>query len=328
MKRLHWLVVGMALAGLVVGCGDDDGGPADSATDTPMVDTGTVDSGPGGMCDNTPAMNAAMCPSGMAIPDPGGLMGVCCARMSNEGRTDAPEFRVSGLRILEPTTLSAGLVRSALQDALDEERFNWLIRISGADADGDVTIETGFGSRNAGATYSFASGSAPAPGDPNRWDPQTITGTLTGEEIIAPAITNTFTVPILEDDGVAVVLELPLQAFELNCAAMTENRTCIGQRNGTVYQTEHGSLQTYITVADAMMGMVELPPINTSLCNFIAGMASEMGPCTDIAQGEWPVPPNALCTGGTCSDTCDPASDCNAWRVSGGFSAHGVEITD
>jgi len=25
---------------------------------------------------------------------------------------------------------------------------------------------------------------------------------------------------------------------------------------------------------------------------------------------------------------CDPASDCNAWRVSGGFAAHGVEITD
>ncbi len=316
MKRLHWLVVGMALAGLVVGCGDDDGGGTDSGPETDggdMVDTGG---------------ETAMCPSGMSIPDPEGLMGACCARMSNEGRTDAPEFRVSGLRILEPATLSAGLVRSALQDALDEERFNWLIRVGNAGADGDVMIETGFGSRNADATYAFASGAAPAPGDPNRWDPLTVTGTLAGEGLSAPAITDTFTVPILEDDGVAVVLELPLQAFELVSATMSESRTCIGLRNGSVYGTDDGSLQTYITVEDAMAGNVELPPINTSLCNFIAGMASEMGPCTDIAQGEWPVPPNALCTDGTCTDTCDPASDCNAWRVSGGFSAHGVEITD
>lgn len=329
MKRLHWLVVGMALAGLVVsGCGDDDGGTdSGPGVDGGDEDTGPgEDSGPGGMCDNTPAAMAADCPDGA------GTVGACCARVSNESRSDAPEYRVSGLRILEPATLSAGLVRSALQDALDEERFNWLIRVTGAGADGDVSIETGFGTANGDDTYSFTSGAAPAPGDPNRWDPQTVMGTLSGEEIIAPALTSTFTVPILEDDGVAVVLELPLQAFELNCAAMTDSRTCIGQRNGTVYQTEHGSLQTYITVEDAMAGNVSIPPIDTSLCNFIAGMAAEAGPCTDVAQADWPTQPNAICSAGTCMDAddgaCDPAADCNAWRVSGGFAAQGVEITD
>ncbi len=306
MKRLHWLVLGLALPALA-SCGDDD---------NPDPDMGS---------DMTTGMDMAVsaeCPSGMAIPDEDGLMGACCYRESNESRQDAPEFRISSLRIMEPPALSASLVRSALNAALDEERFNWLIRVGIAGT--DATIETGFGSRESGPTYSFASGSAPGPGDVNRWDPVTVSGTLAGETVTAPALTDTFTVPILEDDGVAVVLELPLQAFELVNATFSASRSCIGIRSGSVYVTSDGSLKTYITVADAMTGRVELPPIDTTLCNFIAGMASNTEPCTDTPQADWPSPPNAVCTGGVCSDTC--TDDCNAWRITGGFAAHGIEI--
>lgn len=329
MKRFQWLVVGLALAGLAVGCGDDDGGGTDSGTtDSGGTDSGGTDSGTMSLCENTPATMAPECPSGDTIPDEEGLMGACCYRASNADRQDAPEFRVSALRIQEPATLSASLVRAALTQALDEERFNWLIRITGADADGDITIETGFGQRNADATFSFTNGGAPAPGDPNRWDPLTVTGTLTGESITAPPISETFTVPILEADGSAVVLELPLRSFELECSEMTDSRNCIGQRDGRVYQTSHGHLKTYVTITDAMSGRVSIPPIDTTLCNFIAGMPSNMGACTDMPQGDWPNPPNARCEGGSCTESCDPATDCNAWRISGGFAAHGVEITD
>ncbi len=329
MKRFQWLVVSLALAGLAVGCGDDDGGTADSgATDSATGDGGGGADASMALCDNTPATMTPACPTGDAIPDEGGLMGACCYRASNASRQDAPEFRVSALRIQEPATLSASLVRAALAAALEEERFNWLIRITGADADGDVTIETGFGQRNADATFSFTNGAAPAPGDPNRWDPLMVTGTLMGESLTAPPISETFTVPILEADGSAVVLELPLRSFELECSEMTDNRNCIGERNGRVYQTSHGHLKTYVTVADAMMGRVSIPPIDTTLCNFMAGMPNNMGPCTDVPQSEWQTPPNARCDGGSCTESCDPATDCNAWRITGGFAAHGVEITD
>ncbi|MEM9067018.1 MAG: hypothetical protein AAGE52_00890 [Myxococcota bacterium] len=328
MKRFHWLVVGLALAGLAVGCGDDDGGGG--GTDSgPGVDSGGgTDAGGGGLCEAEPASNPATCPSGAAIPDEDGLMGACCARVSNADRTAAPEFRISALRIQEPATLSASLVRSALAAALDEERFNWLIRLEGAEADGPVTITTGFGQRNADATFAFTDGTAPAPGDPNRWNAMSVEGTLAGEEITAPPIADTFTVPILEDDGVAVVLELPLRAFTVSCTVMSEDRTCIGLRDGNVYRTGAGNLTTYVTIEDAMMGRVAIPPIDTTLCNFVAGMASNEGLCTDVPQADWPTPPNAVCTGGTCSDTCDVASECNAWRISGGFAAHGVEIAE
>ena len=326
MKRFQWLVVGLALTGLAVGCGDDDGG-----TDSGTADSGTADASMDAameLCESTPATMPPECPSGMGIPDEEGLMGACCYRASNASRPDAPEFRVSALRIREPATLSASLVRSALTTALDEERFNWLIRITGADSDGDVTIETGFGQRNADATFSFASGGAPAPGDPNRWNPLSVTGTISGETITAPPIAETFTVPILDAEGTSVVLELPLRSFELECSVMSDDRSCIGERDGRVYQTNHGHLKTYVTVADAMMGRVEIPPIMASLCNFIAGMTSNTGACTDVPQADWPTPPNARCEGGSCSESCDPATDCNAWRISGGFAAHGVEITD
>ncbi len=75
---------------------------------------------------------------------------------TNSDRTTAPEYRVNALRILEPASLSGALFRGAFQQALDEERFNWLIRLEGAGADGDVTVTTGFGARNADATFAFS----------------------------------------------------------------------------------------------------------------------------------------------------------------------------
>lgn len=317
MKRLHWLVVCAALSGLIA-CGDDDGGGTDSGT--PGTDGGGEDAG-------ETMVDPPECPSGDNIPDEEGLMGACCYRVSNADRLANPEFRVSALRITEPTSLSSALVRGALNDAIDEERFNWLIRVGGAEMDGAITVETGYGERNMDATFAFTMGGAPAPGDPDRWNPLTADATLAGETITADALSGAFTVPIFEDDLETLSLELPLQAFELQMANMSEDRSCIGLRDGRVYQTSEGTIRTYITIADAMAGRVVIPPIDTTLCNFVAGMAASSDPCTDTPRADWPVPPNALCEDGVCTETCDVA-DCNAWRIAGGFGAHGVEIAD
>jgi len=332
MKKIYWLLALSAVAGFAMGCGDDSTPATDSGTpaDTSVADSGPTDGGP---TDGATDGGTPLCPSGDTIPDETGLMGVCCYRTSNADRLDAPEFRIAGLAISEPGTLASTIVKSAVNMAIDEERFNWLFSVAGATADGDVTLKTGFGSRNSDATFSFANGDAPAPGDVNRWDPQTFMGTLTGESISAPALTSPFTVPILTADGTGVVLELPLQAFEVVNMTMSENRTCVGTRGARSYTTMDASLQTFITIADAQAGIVDLPPINTSLCNFIRGAASATGDCRDVDPATWTVMPNARCEAGVCTEACTPGTDltaggtCNAWKLLGGFAAHGVTIS-
>lgn len=326
MNRFSLLLAAL-VATLALGCGDDS--PAmDSSVPDATADA-TADAAPDGStgsCMPSVGTGTANCPE--LAPDFAELMGSCCWRSSNATQLDTATFRIAALKIEEPASLANTIVGQALNSALDEERFNWLISISGAAADGSIEVTTGFGERNADNTFSYLSGTAPAPGDVNRWDAVTTAADLEGECFSAAPIANAFTVPILEDDGVAVVLELPLQAFELVNMSMNEDRSCVGVRRPASYSTDDAEINTYITIADAMNGQVELPPISTSLCNFIAGMTSETLPCNDpsLPQADWPVPPNAVCTAGACSDTCDVATECNAWRIRGGFAAHGIAI--
>jgi hypothetical protein len=327
MKKIYWLLALTAIAGFAMGCGDDST-PTDSGT--AMDSSTSTDSGTDGGTDS--GMVTANCPSGDNIPDETGLMGACCYRTTNLDRHDDPQFRVAALSISQPGTLASPIVKSAVNLAIDEERFNWLFSVTGAAADGDITLKTGFGSRNADATFSFANGDAPAPGDVNRWDPQTIMGTLAGEVISTPALTGAFTVPILDADGTSVVLELPLQGFEVVSMTMSEDRSCVGTRGGRSYSTTEADLQTFITIADAQAGMVDLPPINTSLCNFIRGATSATGDCMDEDPATWMFGPDARCEAGACTEGCTAGPDltdaatCNAWKLLGGFAAHGVTI--
>ena len=314
--RIPLLFAVCALLG--AGCGDDatvgDAGPRPDA----MVDAVTTDTGP----------LPTSCPSGDAIPDREGFMGPCCYRKSNAGDLANPELRLAGVSITSPTSLGNPIISAALAAALDEERFNWLIKIAGADADGEVTIDTGFGFRDPGPTYRFANNDAPAAGgDPARWNPLMAMATITGESISAPPLMGSFTVPIIEEDGTSVVLELPLQNLSLQMLTLSEDRSCVGVRRPTSYSTMDGSLTTYITVADSLVGRVMLPPIDTSLCNVIAGQPTEPMRCETEPQEMWAVPPDSMCLGGTCTAGACAVAECNAWQIVGGFAAHGVEIT-
>ncbi len=334
MKKIYWLLALTAIAGFAMGCGDDSGNTPDSSTpDSGATDSGTTpdgSAGDSGVATGCTPPPSTVCPAG--APDATGLMGACCYRTSNADRLDAPQFRVAALTITQPGTLASPIVRGAVNQAIDEERFNWLFAVTGAAADGEVTLKTGFGSRSADATFSFANGDAPAPGDATRWDPQSFTGTLAGELITAPALAGAFTVPILSADGTSVVLELPLQAFQIVGMSMSEMRSCVGNRGGRSYCSKDADLQTFITISDAQAGMVDLPPINTSLCNFIRGDTSATGDCMDVDPATWVVKPDARCDAGVCTETCTPGTDltaagtCNAWKLLGGFAAHGVTI--
>lgn len=319
MKRMQWLFACLAVAGLGLGgCGDDDtttpedggGGGTDAEVDG------------GGMAEGCPPPMAPNC------GDMGGQMGACCYRTSNADRQATPDYRMANLRLMEPRSLSNAIILNILNGAIEDERFNWLIRVTGADADGAVTITTGFGRGNADGTFSFANGDADPPGDPDRWNPQMIDGTLAGETITTGTLADIFAVPVVNDDG-GVILELPLRGFRVIGATMSEERSCIGNRSGNAYCGRDGMVETFIAVEDAD-GIVDQPPVLASLCNLLAGdLGAGEEDCNERPRSEWSVPPNALCDGGNCTTgACDPLTDCNAWRVVGGFAAHGVTIAD
>lgn len=337
MNRFGWLALLCALAGMALGgCGDDDGG-----TDVPDVDMGTPVTCAEDPCEATEQCfdrvdsegtvtghRCVGCPD--VAPNPDELMMPCCFRASNAERLDGPEFRVTNLQISEPegTALTSSAVLNILAEAVEDERFNWLMR---ATVDGtNVTVETGYGEWDgATSTYNFVDGVAPAPGDVNRWNPITIEGTLEGDTFSAPPVPGSFTVPIFDESGENLDLELPLNSFEVVSATFSEERTCIGTRinDGAGYRNYEtaGDVRTYITVADAEISIVT-QLAGQSLCNLISG-----SDCAEDATGDWRNTPNAICdTDGNCTAACDYAAtmDCNAWEIRGQFAAAGVEIAD
>ncbi|MCA9582920.1 MAG: hypothetical protein KC416_14070, partial [Myxococcales bacterium] len=111
--------------------------------DEPTTDGGTMDGGTGG---------GGMCPA--QAPDRDGLMAPCCFRESNEDKLATPGFRLTSMAISKPTSLANPIIAPIIQGALDGETFNWLVQLGGADADGDITLRTGFGIRNADTSFS------------------------------------------------------------------------------------------------------------------------------------------------------------------------------
>lgn len=325
MKRFGFFapaLVVTAAALALVACGDDD--------DTSPVDAGMVTDGSLGM-----DAGANRCPAKAPMREQ--MMAPCCYRASNAARLDAPELRLSAIRITKPSSLSSAIISGLLASALDEERFNWLIQISNASA--ALMIKTGYGERNADGTFGFTMGAAPlldGGTGADRWDPLTLPGMLTGETLSAPPYAGTFTLPIFAEDG-SISIELPIQGLQLTSAALSENRTCVGNRSATSYDTSMATLQAYLTVEASSQGSIAIgSDLRQQLCMVIAGMIARTdGNCQTIPQSEWPSKPDSLCDTAGCmtnpegmTTVCDPTSTCNAWKLDAQFAAHGVEIAD
>lgn len=314
MKRAQWLWLALSVAGLAfAGCGDDDNPGVDSGP--PPMDGGGTDTG-------------EVVDPPCEMPDV--QSGACCYRESNADQLDAPELRIAFLGLETPPILASNVIANILNEAVREERFNWLIRLEGADADGPVTITTGYGRKSETGTFAFAMGDADPPGDASRWDPQSIEGTLTGETVTTEPLAEVFTVPVQDDDG-SVILELPLRGFRLVSATLSEDRSCIGRGVTAVrYDATQGRVETYITVEDAKAGEVNAGGITASLCNILRNaLAAGLDDCDDTPRSEWATPPNSTCDeAGACTMGGCTAETCNAWQVVGGFAAHGVDITN
>ena len=320
MMKKNWLGIGLIVALAGVGCGDDGG-----TTDT---DAGTVDGG---------GTTEVTCPNG--TPETDGRIGPCCARVDN---MDAADFglRVAGMEISKPASLASPLIQTSLNAALIEERFTWLVDITGAAADGDVSIRTGFGDANCDGTFAFAVDGAPdEPVD--RWNPITVAGTLANGNYTTGTSDATFTLPIFTDDG-ELSIELPARAFTLQSMNVTDANTCVGTAGTRGYDVTDDAgdyvaeLTVYITMADSMERDLVIPgAIDDNLCDFLAGNIMTTDPadyCAEVDITEFTYPPDAYCdeagacTTGSAADCGD--NTCNAWELQIAFAAHGVSISN
>lgn len=319
------MLTGLALV-LALGCGggnETDGGvgPTDGGCPVPLaLPTGT-----------RPA--SVTCPT--EAPSPEEQMGTCCYRRSNADQLDAPEMRLTYLRIVAPvnSTLTSQILTTILGQAMQDETFNWLFRVEGAGADGDVNIVTGFGRRQTDGTYAFSSGTGD---DPARWCPVSIPATLSGETVTSGPIEGAVTVPIFDEAGENVQIELTLRQVAIDTSTWGEDRSCVGWKvsRPLTYQPA-GQLSGFIERDAARTAMINVPPVNTTVCSAIAGEDLGDAAYCDRPQSEWRIPPDSLCDASGCranrpceADVCDPATTCNAWRIVAHFAAAGVDITN
>lgn len=319
-----------AIAGLAIGC--DNGGGTDAGTDSGhSADAGCPTFSP--LPTGTPPDPPAACPTDNT-PAPEEQMGSCCWRHSNADQLDTPELRLNYLQIVAPigSQLATQTLTHILVDSMQQEHFNWLIRGEGTGGDGPVTITTGFGTRQADGTYAFSQGAGS--GDPDTWCPVQMDATLAGETVTSEPIEGAVTVPVFDTTGTTLQLELTLREVEIDTATLSEDRSCIGWRVANFRYAPQGQLSGFIEVATAREGMINVPPVSTTVCSAIAGSLSDATYC-DRDQSEWTTKPDSLCDESGCrvnqpcmSDVCDPATTCNAWHLVAQFAAAGVDITN
>jgi len=311
------VVAFLAIVALAAGCDDEE----------PMTDAGPAED----------AGEVSVCPTS-DVPAPEELTGACCYRTDQSANQDAPEMRLTYIELDEPSAspLSSMTLRLVLNEAMQDETFNWLFRVEGADADGDVSIVTGFGRRTAEGTYEFSQGSAGSEGDPDTWCPVEIPATLAGETVDSSELDGAITVPVFDDAGEMLQVELRLRALAIQDSEWSEDRSCIGfKTNRPFTYMPAATLTAFIEVEPSRTGTINVPPVVTTVCAAIAGALDDENYCEDNPQGDWLVPPDSLCDATGCTqntegmtDVCDPATTCNAWRIVGSFAAAGVEITN
>ncbi len=303
----------LAAGTYIAGCGGGGGEPTpDAATER---DAGVAQ-------DN--------CPSGDNIRRASELSGPCCARVSNADRLGAPEFRLTELSVASPPVLSMQLIVDVVRSFIDEERMVLVMDVD-AETEADVAVRLGHAELDANDHFAFVEGVAPTDsGDSERWNAVTVRGTIADETLRTTPAEQTVFIPAFNADG-SLSFELPLREFEIVEMSMTEDRTCVGTRESRfAYSTESAVLRTYITVEDSVgRQLVVGPLINVDFCAMLAGFPLNFPQlCTDIDRSEWMSPPDALCDEAGCRLDCDPMTDCNAWAMNAGFSAHGVEIAE
>lgn len=325
-------LLGVACVLTLAGCpsdpvpGNDSGSTVDSGL---LVDSGPTSDGGSGLT----------CPSNM-IPNASEQMLPCCYRASQEAHQSMPELRLRYLHLTAPvgSALITSSVQLLLNSSLANETFNWLIRGNNAgNADGPMTIQTGYGTRDTTTgVYSFST--------MTQYAPVTLNGTITGEVVTTGTDSGVLTVPVFDPTGVTLQVELALHNVQVVTSTFSSNRSCIGALGARGVFTTPATLSGFLTIEDTRGSVINVDPIHAELCTLVAshnladpGATPYCDPATN-PQSAWSVKPNSICPAtGACrldpgdGSVCNPdgtgASPCNAWQLVSEFAAVGVEIT-
>ncbi len=325
MKRLSLLALAGALC--LGGCTTDE-------IDPPIF--GSLPDGGGG---DGGGMGGE-CPRGPAIPDEAGLSLPCCSRASNASRLDDVQLRLSSIRFLSPGSLTATpLINGLLQQAIDEERFNWMLRVTGAE--GSVSVAMGAGLREDGPVFRLPSDEAevdtespnPLKADASRWNPPSVMATYgtSGEfdTLNFDGPSDFVSIPVFNAAG-AILLEFPLSDTTFSDIELYDDRTCAGARNTSVPNigfSAGGRFETFVTIADVIDFEVNNPPLSGPLCQLLAQTGNFSEECDPDNRTTWVVLPDSTCDDTGCTlGGCDGMTDCNAWQITAEVSLAGVDI--
>ncbi len=343
----------LALLLALAGCGSakkdvldlrGDAGPgADDAGEN------STDAGPHGLPDmggqgvecppvgaGTPIASVGACPFGPAIPSAEGLALPCCHRASNAARPDGVELRITSLRFDAPRSVAATtrpLITGLFQNAIDEERFNWVVQVTGGC--GAVGVRMGGALRATSGALSLLTGRAPALSTSNplladtaRWDPIDVLGTL-DDEVLATEPIARVVVPVFDAAG-ALIVEAPFRDLVLEDWRLHEDRTCVGARDTSVPLNEFaegGTLRGFVALEDVLGIYLDQGPLDDFLCRFLADAPDGSVDCVPSERSRWRVLPDARCEAEGCTaGSCAPETTCNAWSFAGAISAAGAEV--
>ncbi len=315
-------LIAVAFVAGAIGCSggsSDDNGSGGTGGGT----TGTGGSSGSGMTKLTelPSQNTD-CPD--TSPPPTEQYGACCMRALTS--CEAPAFRISAMSFTKPATMADPFIAGIIAESFDDDRMNWVVALEGAEDDGPLTVTTGHADRNSDGSFQFTSGAASAPGDPTRWDPRTVPGTITGEQWSSEATDETVAVPVLNQQRDGHMIEIPFRRLRFETAQLSVGRQCIGERRITSFTTDAGSVRAFLDVDETIGALVMITPaLQFTLCSLLAG--TNPMDCADVPRSMWQKPPDSLCDGTDCTEGgCDPVTECNAWALEGGFGAQAVEL--
>lgn len=338
MNRVMLSSTVLALSGLFAACEGGGSGPMDAAVDAtmacqPLGALAVADAG------SPPATRSCAAPDG-GVPG----MGECCYSDSQSDSLSSPEMRLRYLDIRAPqgSALTTAFLLFLLNDALEANTFPWLIKIEGAEDDGEVMVTSGFGLANPDGTYAFPTGTTSHPFDLPRYAPTSIPGTISGDVLRTERPLGSIVVPVLNAAATEVQLELSLRSVRIVEAVLSSERSCIGFATPRGFATA-AVLDAFIETETAKTGVVVLPSgETTTICSTIAGSISVSDYCDVTPQSGWRIPPDSLCTADGCMENADCDEDvcdrtgasgsglppCNAWHLVANFAANGVEITN
>ncbi len=304
-------LVRLCTPGATVACACDGGVSgtqtclADGSAPGPCVcsDAGTTCAPPvasdGGVVPYYQCTNDNVCPSG---------------RYTNSATT--PGYRLTYLRVIQPTALASAAIGSIINPTLASGAFLWGIRLdttsntfrTGGLHPSIVRGTTGIGLMD--GQFAFFDGNGPTAGgrSPDRYDPIAGTLSVTGDRFSTVAATTTIRIPIFTNaTGTTLFTELPLDNARIVDAQLTADRGCVGLGipSGSRYTettsrwlTEdiadrpYGTVDADVSVANARLVNVDIGGTVTTLCNLIAG-----SDCATVAMGSWVRQPDSTIGG-------------------------------